>query len=135
MVITRQLNTVVSIPPYLRNEADKAAVIQGLISLQESLKDIPHLTWISPRPNVTAEQFVNSVSLILPMFIYSTFTLKLDSYHKHTGTDTAIPTVDSRHPIPSWLQSLDRHGKNGHGRRKNRRDRSRGLGHQGLWNG
>ncbi|KAH7635542.1 hypothetical protein B0T09DRAFT_379333 [Sordaria sp. MPI-SDFR-AT-0083] len=64
MVITRQLNTVVSIPPYLRNEADKAAVIQGLVSLQESLKDIPHLTWINPRPNVTAEQFVNSIPAI-----------------------------------------------------------------------
>lgn len=66
MVITRQLNTLVSIPPYLRNEADKAAVIQGLVNLQESLKDVPGLTWIKPGPNVTAEQFVNSVGLTLP---------------------------------------------------------------------
>ncbi|KAK0612791.1 cellobiose dehydrogenase [Bombardia bombarda] len=58
MVITRQLNTVVSIPPYLRNENDKAAVIQGLVNLQESLKNVPNLTWITPKANVTAAQFL-----------------------------------------------------------------------------
>lgn len=62
MTITRQLNTIVSTPPYLRDENDKKAVIQGLISLQESLKGVANLTWITPKTNVTAEQFINSVS-------------------------------------------------------------------------
>lgn len=60
MTITRQLNTVVSTPPYLRTDEDKAAVIQGLVNLQESLKDAG-FTWVSPKPGVSAEQFVNSV--------------------------------------------------------------------------
>jgi len=61
LTITRQLNTVVSTPPYLRDENDKAAVIQGLISLQESLKGVANITWITPPSNVTAAAFVNSV--------------------------------------------------------------------------
>ncbi|KAK0710759.1 cellobiose dehydrogenase [Lasiosphaeris hirsuta] len=61
MTITRQLNTIVSTPPYLRNEHDKAAVIQGLINFQESMKAVTNLSWITPKSNVTAAQFVNSV--------------------------------------------------------------------------
>lgn len=64
MTITRQLNTIVSTPPYLRDENDKKAVIQGLISLQESLKGVANLTWITPKANITAEQFINSVSAV-----------------------------------------------------------------------
>ena len=60
MTITRQLNTVVSTPPYLRTDEDKAAVIKGLVNLQESLKDAG-FTWVNPKPGVSAEQFVNSV--------------------------------------------------------------------------
>ncbi|KAK3944430.1 cellobiose dehydrogenase [Diplogelasinospora grovesii] len=61
MTITRQLNTVVSIPPYLHDDNDKAAVVKGLENLQESLKTVPNLTWITPKPNITAAQFVNSI--------------------------------------------------------------------------
>lgn len=64
LTITRQLNTIVSTPPYLRNEADKAAVLAGLISLQKALAPVSNITWITPRSNVTAEQFVNSVPAI-----------------------------------------------------------------------
>lgn len=64
MTITRQLNTLVSTPPYLRNEHDKEAVVLGLISFQESLKTVAGLSWITPGSNVTAEQFVNSVPAI-----------------------------------------------------------------------
>ncbi|KAK4222215.1 cellobiose dehydrogenase [Podospora fimiseda] len=63
MTITRQLNTVVSTPPYLRTDADKQAVVQGLISLQNALKD-GGFTWINPRPGVSAEQFVNSIPAV-----------------------------------------------------------------------
>ncbi|KAK5651942.1 hypothetical protein OQA88_11484 [Cercophora sp. LCS_1] len=64
LTITRQLNTVVSTPPYLRNAEDKAAVIQGLIHIQEALKSVSNVTWITPRSNVTAEAFINSVPAI-----------------------------------------------------------------------
>ena len=63
MTITRQLNTIVSTPPYLRDVYDKEAVVQGILNLQESLNKVANLTWITPRPNVTVEQFVNSVSM------------------------------------------------------------------------
>ncbi|KAK4159710.1 cellobiose dehydrogenase [Cladorrhinum sp. PSN259] len=63
MTITRQLNTVVSTAPYLRNDVDKEAVIQGLKNLQASLKDAG-FTWINPKPNVTPESFVNSIPAI-----------------------------------------------------------------------
>jgi len=64
LTITRQLNTIVSTPPYLRTDNDKAAVIQSLISLQQVLKPVVGLTWITPKPNVTAEQFIASVPAI-----------------------------------------------------------------------
>jgi cellobiose dehydrogenase (acceptor) len=62
MTITRQLNTIVSTPPYLRDEHDREAVIQGITNLRESLKGVANLTWITPPSNVTVEAFVDSVS-------------------------------------------------------------------------
>jgi len=62
MTITRQLNTVVSTPPYLRDAHDREAVIMGLNSLRDSLKGVPNLNWISPAASVPTEQFVDSVS-------------------------------------------------------------------------
>ncbi len=62
MVITKQLNTLVSIPPYLRTSADKEAVIKGIQNLRDNLKMVANLTWITPQPNITSEAFVTSVS-------------------------------------------------------------------------
>lgn len=62
MTITRQLNTIVATPPYLRDKYDREAVVQGILSLQESLNKVDNLTWITPASNVTVEQFVDSVS-------------------------------------------------------------------------
>jgi len=61
MTITKQLNTIVSTPPYLREAHDKEAVIQGIAHLRESLKGVANLTWITPPLNVTVEDFVDSV--------------------------------------------------------------------------
>ncbi|AEO61303.1 cellobiose dehydrogenase [Thermothelomyces thermophilus ATCC 42464] len=61
MTITRRLNTVVSTPPYLRDEYDREAVIQGIANLRESLKGVANLTWITPPSNVTVEDFVDSI--------------------------------------------------------------------------
>lgn len=62
MTITRQLNTIVSTPPYLRDAHDREAVIKGINNLRESLKGVANLTWITPRSDVATEQFVDSVS-------------------------------------------------------------------------
>lgn len=62
MTITRQLNTIVSTPPYLRDEHDREAVIQGIVNLRETLKGVANLTWITPPSNITVEAFVDSVS-------------------------------------------------------------------------
>jgi hypothetical protein len=64
LTITRQLNTLVSTPPYLRTDNDKAAVVQSLINLQKVLEPVANLTWITPKANVTAEQFIASVPAI-----------------------------------------------------------------------
>ncbi len=63
MTITKRLDTFVALPPYLHDDFDKEAVIRGLENLQNNLKHIPNLTWITPTPNITVTQYVNSVSL------------------------------------------------------------------------
>lgn len=62
MTITKQLNTRVSTPPYLHDDFDKEAVVRGIENLIANLSPIKNLTWIRPAPNVTAADYVNSVS-------------------------------------------------------------------------
>jgi len=61
MVITKQLNTFVSVAPYLHDDFDKEAVIRGIENIQKVLKNVANLTWITPTPNITVTQFVNDV--------------------------------------------------------------------------
>ncbi len=61
MTITRRLDTFVSLPPYLHDDLDKEVVIRGIESVQEALKNVPNITWITPAPNQTVTQYVNSV--------------------------------------------------------------------------
>ena len=97
LTITRQLNTVVSTPPYLHDENDKAAVVQGLINLQESLATVANITWITPRSNVTAAQFVNSVSQLKAAgFIVL-----------REGNPTNADIQGPGHAIPKGLKPLD----------------------------
>ncbi|EAW14611.1 cellobiose dehydrogenase [Aspergillus clavatus NRRL 1] len=63
MTITGNLDTVVSTLPYLRDQHDVDAVIQGLINLQVALKNVKGLTWAYPAPNVTAAQFVKTMEI------------------------------------------------------------------------
>lgn len=96
MTITRQLNTRVTTPPYLRDEHDREAVIQGIINLRESLKGVANLTWITPPSNVTVEAFVDSVSISPPRN-----PLGVCSH--------AVYLEGPRHAGTSVLQPLDRY--------------------------
>lgn len=62
MTITPNLDTVVTTAPYLHDEGDKQAVIQGLKNLKAALSGIQNLTWVVPPANQTIEDFVNGVS-------------------------------------------------------------------------
>ncbi|RYP93295.1 hypothetical protein DL770_000584 [Monosporascus sp. CRB-9-2] len=61
MTITPALTTVVSTNPYLRDENDVQAVIQGIKSVKNALKDVPDLVWNHPSENQTVEDYVNSM--------------------------------------------------------------------------
>lgn len=61
MTITPGLVTTVSQHPYLHDEADKEAVIQGIKNVQAALNVIPNITWVLPPPGTTVEDFVNNV--------------------------------------------------------------------------
>ncbi|KAK4448586.1 cellobiose dehydrogenase [Podospora aff. communis PSN243] len=61
MTITPGLTTIVSDVPYLKDPNDKAAVIQGIVNVQNALRNVEGLTWDHPAPNVTAEDYVNNM--------------------------------------------------------------------------
>ncbi|KAI0525889.1 fungal cellulose binding domain-containing protein [Xylaria bambusicola] len=61
MTITKALTTVVSTVPYLRDDNDVQAVIQGIKNLQSALKNVANLTWLLPDPNTTVEDYVNNM--------------------------------------------------------------------------
>lgn len=62
MSITPALTTVVSDLPYLKDANDKAAVIQGIVNLQNALKSVKGLTWTYPNSTTSAADHVNNVS-------------------------------------------------------------------------
>lgn len=62
MTISRRLDTVVSTHPYLRDQNDVDAVIQGIKNMRDGLKGVANLTWSSPLANITVENYVNGVS-------------------------------------------------------------------------
>jgi len=70
MTITPSLDTVVTTAPYLHDENDKLAVIQGIKNLQAALSGIANLTWVVPKANQSVEDFVNTVS----PFVHILFT-------------------------------------------------------------
>lgn len=64
MTITANLDTVVSTLPYLRDQNDVDAVIQGIVNMQNALEGVG-LNWTYPAPGVTAAEFVNTVCLTI----------------------------------------------------------------------
>lgn len=65
MTITAALNTRVAIPPYLRDAADKAAVIKGVENVQKYFAPIANLTWIRPSPGQVSTMKSCVPSLVL----------------------------------------------------------------------
>ncbi|KAL2015859.1 hypothetical protein VTK56DRAFT_4678 [Thermocarpiscus australiensis] len=61
MTITPGLSTVVSDVPYLKDPNDKEAVIQGIINLQNALKNVANLTWTYPNSSISARDYVNNM--------------------------------------------------------------------------
>ncbi|KAL3471067.1 hypothetical protein BJX99DRAFT_263593 [Aspergillus californicus] len=62
VTINSALNTVVSTTPWLRDENDVDAVIQGLERLRDALSGIQGLTWAFPTSNVSIPDFVNGLA-------------------------------------------------------------------------
>ncbi|KAH6842501.1 cellobiose dehydrogenase [Chaetomium sp. MPI-CAGE-AT-0009] len=63
MTITTGLATVVSEHPYLHDDSDLEAVIQGIKNVQNALNVIPNITWVLPPPNGTVEDYVNGLAV------------------------------------------------------------------------
>ncbi|KAI1437222.1 fungal cellulose binding domain-containing protein [Xylaria sp. CBS 124048] len=61
MTITGALSTVVSTLPYLHNQNDVDAVIQGIKNLRSALSGVENLTWDLPPSNETVEDYVNNL--------------------------------------------------------------------------
>ena len=62
MTITKALSTVVSTVPYLQDDNDVQAVIQGIKNLQSALANVENLTWLVPDADTSVEDYVNNVS-------------------------------------------------------------------------
>ncbi|OTB09082.1 carbohydrate-binding module family 1 protein [Hypoxylon sp. CI-4A] len=61
MTINAGLTTVVSTPPYLRDENDKAAVIQGIENLRNALSPVKDLEFRFPATNETTQAYVDAI--------------------------------------------------------------------------
>ncbi|KAL2162456.1 hypothetical protein VTH06DRAFT_7369 [Thermothelomyces fergusii] len=61
MGITSGLTTTVAEHPYLHNDGDLEAVIQGIQNVVDALSQVPDLEWVLPPPNTTVEEYVNSL--------------------------------------------------------------------------
>jgi len=67
LTINSQLKTIVSKSPYLNDDNDKAAVVQGIQNLRDSLASVSGLQWIKPSKSQSSAAFVNSVSHRIPV--------------------------------------------------------------------
>ncbi|KAL2178314.1 cellobiose dehydrogenase [Thermothelomyces heterothallicus CBS 202.75] len=61
MGITSGLSTTVAEHPYLHNDGDLEAVIQGIQNVVDALSQVAELEWVLPPPNGTVADYVNSL--------------------------------------------------------------------------
>ena len=90
--------------PYLHNQYDISAVIQGITNILNVLKSVSGLTVLQPPPGTSVTDFVNSVCPLSSKVLYSI-------------TFRANDVLVLHDPLRSPRQPLDRHQQNGHGRR------------------
>ncbi|KAI5919802.1 cellobiose dehydrogenase [Camillea tinctor] len=98
MTITKALTTVVSTLPYLHDENDVQAVIQGIKNLQAALANVEGLTWQYPASNTTVEDFVNNmiVSYSNRRSNHWIGTNKLGTDDGRTDNGTAVVDLDTK---------------------------------------
>ncbi|KAH9908303.1 fungal cellulose binding domain-containing protein [Xylariomycetidae sp. FL2044] len=98
MTITQALTTIVSTVPYLQDEGDVQAVIQGIKNLQASLAGVPDLQWLFPSPDTTVEDYVNDmlVSYTNRRSNHWIGTAKLGTDDGRTNGGSAVVDVDTR---------------------------------------
>ncbi|CAJ2502785.1 Uu.00g101790.m01.CDS01 [Anthostomella pinea] len=63
MTIQGDLSTLVSDPPYLKDDNDKQAVIAGIDSLRATITGYPNITWAFPALNQTTQDYVDSIQV------------------------------------------------------------------------
>ncbi|KXX80350.1 Cellobiose dehydrogenase [Madurella mycetomatis] len=93
MTITPALSTSVFEHPYLHDEVDKEAVIQGIKNVQNALNVIPNITWVLPPPNSTVEDFVNNM-LVSPSNRRANHWMGTAKLGTDDGTDGGTSVVD-----------------------------------------
>ena len=65
MTISERLNTLASVPPYLRNDLDREVVIHAFENVKKMMENVEELSWTMPPPYLSARQFVETVSTLL----------------------------------------------------------------------
>jgi hypothetical protein len=117
MGITPSLNTRVMTPPYLRNQQDKEAVVQGIEYIRGVLSQIQNLTWVEPKVNQTTTAFVNSVSqnssalttcVTIILTVINRYLRLLVLEVRITGLVLApsAPTTGEQEAKQSWISTL-----------------------------
>ncbi|KAI1496665.1 cellobiose dehydrogenase [Biscogniauxia marginata] len=98
MTINKALTTVVSTLPYLQDENDVQAVIQGIKNLQAALANVEGLTWQYPAANTTVEDFVNNmiVSYTNRRSNHWIGTNKLGTDDGRANNGTAVVDLDTK---------------------------------------
>ncbi|KAI1373926.1 carbohydrate-binding module family 1 protein [Hypoxylon crocopeplum] len=98
MTITKALTTVVSTLPYLQDENDVKAVIQGIRNLQAALANIEGLTWTYPPSNITVDDFVSTmiVSYTNRRSNHWIGTSKLGTDDGRTNSGSAVVDLDTK---------------------------------------
>jgi cellobiose dehydrogenase (acceptor) len=65
MTISPRLDTIVSTPPYLRDQNDVDAVVRGIDNMRQALKGIGNLTWARPAANMSTTDYVKNVGFLV----------------------------------------------------------------------
>lgn len=92
--ITSGLAMQVSTVPYLRDDEDKAAVIQGIKNLQAALQKDPSIVFTQPPANTSVEDFVNDVKPPHSHFPFHKTTQTNEPHHSTPSRPpSAVPTT------------------------------------------